>query len=75
MPDALVVPDWNNLRKLMGIECPDKPEEEFGVTPRSTSSFEASQWTADRRRGYEQVKKFIVLPRPFTVAADEPPSA
>ena len=21
--------------------------------------------------GYEQVKKFIVLPRPFTVAADE----
>ena len=69
---ALVVPDWNNLRKVMGGECPDKPEEELARHPAINEFLRkrVAKCLADVA-GYEQVKKFIVLPRPFTVAADE----
>jgi long-chain acyl-CoA synthetase len=69
---ALLVPDWNNLRKTMGGDCPDKPEEELARLP-AVHEFLRNRVTrclADVA-GYEQVKKFIVLPRPFTVGADE----
>jgi long-chain acyl-CoA synthetase len=69
---ALLVPDWNNLRKTMGSDCPTQPEEELASNP-AVHEFLRKRVTtclADVA-GYEQVKKFIVLPRPFTVAADE----
>jgi len=69
---ALIVPDWNNLRKLMGSECQNKPEEELARDPAVHEFLRGRihQRLADVA-SYEQVKKFIVLPRPFTVAADE----
>jgi long-chain acyl-CoA synthetase len=69
---ALVVPDWNNLRKLMGSDCPNKSEEELARDPTIYEFLRKRihQCLTDVA-SYEQVKKFIVLPRPFTVAADE----
>jgi long-chain acyl-CoA synthetase len=69
---ALIVPDWNNLRKQMGSDCPDKPEEQLARDPavRDFLHKRIVRSLADVA-SYEQVKKFIILPRPFTVAADE----
>ena len=69
---ALVVPDWNNLRKQMGSACPDKPEEELARHPAIHEFLRnrIDECLTDVAT-YEHVKKFIVLPRPFTVAADE----
>lgn len=69
---ALVVPDWNNLRKLMGLACPDKPEEELARHPAIHEFLRKRiDLCLTDVATYEHVKKFIVLPRPFTVAADE----
>jgi long-chain acyl-CoA synthetase len=69
---ALVVPDWSNLRKVMGSEGPNKSEEELARDPAIHEFLRKriNQCLTDVA-SYEQVKKFIVLPRPFTVAADE----
>ncbi|HXG13024.1 MAG TPA: AMP-dependent synthetase/ligase [Gemmataceae bacterium] len=72
---ALVVPNWENLRRALraeGMSLDSELEESLARHP-------AVQAFLKRRieraladvASYEQVKKFIVLPRPFTVAADE----
>jgi long-chain acyl-CoA synthetase len=72
---ALLVPQWDNLRKALrteGTSVDSEAEETLCRNP-------AVQAFLKRRleraladvAGYEQVRKFIVLPRPFTVANDE----
>src|SRR5262249_52441152 len=72
---ALIVPHWDNLQRALHAEAIDldhKPVEELAGHP--------SVLALLRRRidaalvnvsTWEQVKRVIVLPRPFTVAADE----
>jgi long-chain acyl-CoA synthetase len=67
---ALLVPHWDNLRKALGTA--QGSEEDLARHPAVHELLRkrVSQRLADVA-GYEQVKKFVVLPRPFTVAADE----
>jgi len=76
---ALLVPHWENLHKAIadcGLRIADSSsedeEDELGRHPavREVLQKRVLQRLADVA-GYEQVKKFIVLPRPFTVAAGE----
>ena len=75
---ALLVPHWDNLRKALAavgagsVSDGGKSEEELARSPAVQEFFRkrVALRLADVA-GYEQVKKFIVLPRPFTVAADE----
>jgi long-chain acyl-CoA synthetase len=71
---ALLVPQWDNLRKaLIGAGSVSDGTEEDLARRRVVHEFlrkRVNQQLADVA-GYEQVKGFIVLPRPFTVAADE----
>jgi long-chain acyl-CoA synthetase len=71
---ALIVPQWDNLRKTLRAEgTPERePEEALARNP-------AVQALLRRRidaalqdvSSWEQVRKFIVLPRPFSIAAEE----
>jgi long-chain acyl-CoA synthetase len=73
---ALLVPHWGNLRKALtdgGQSMPDgTSEEELAAHP---AVHEELRKRVSQRltevAGYEQVKKFRVLPRPFTVADGE----
>jgi long-chain acyl-CoA synthetase len=77
---ALLVPHWDNIRKALGAgigagsvsDGSDKSEETLARHP---AVHELLRKRVNLRladvASYEQVKKFIVLPRPFTVAADE----
>jgi long-chain acyl-CoA synthetase len=78
---ALLVPDWGNLRKALGTgsdksvgagSVSDGTEEDLA---RNHAVHELLRKRVNQRladvASYEQVKNFIVLPRPFTVAADE----
>src|SRR5207248_916400 len=69
---ALLVPHWDNLRKALGPGSVSGSEDELARHPAVHELLRkrVSQQLADVA-GYEQVKKFVVLPRPFTVAADE----
>ncbi|HEY5698764.1 MAG TPA: hypothetical protein VIT01_14760, partial [Acidimicrobiales bacterium] len=73
---ALLVPHWDNLRRALadggqpGVAS--ATEDELVVHPavREELQKRVSVRLADVA-GYEQVKKFLVLPRPFTVADGE----
>jgi long-chain acyl-CoA synthetase len=73
---ALLVPHWDNLRRAVadgGLSTAGcDSEDDLCKHP---AVREVLRKRVDRRladvAGYEQVKKFVVLPRPFTVAADE----
>ena len=73
---ALVVPHWDNLRRAVaarGGRLPESATEDELVghpAVREELRKRVSSRLADVA-GYEQVKKFHVLPRPFTVAAGE----
>lgn len=70
---ALLVPHWENLRRSCGQRVPTgATEDELARHPvvREELAKRVSMLLADVA-GYEQVKKFHVLPRPFTVAAGE----
>jgi long-chain acyl-CoA synthetase len=73
---ALLVPHWGNLRKALaesGQPLPESArEDELASHPavREELRKRISLRLADVA-GYEQVKKFCVLPRPFTVADGE----
>jgi long-chain acyl-CoA synthetase len=72
---ALVVPHWDNLRKALraaGTTLDSEPEEALArsATVRDFLKRRMDRALADVSNA-ERVKKFIVLPRPFTVAADE----
>jgi long-chain acyl-CoA synthetase len=72
---ALIVPYWANVRRCLqgeGANLDDQPPERLARNPAVVSLLrkridaalaDVSSW--------EQVRKFIVLPNPFTVAADE----
>jgi long-chain acyl-CoA synthetase len=72
---ALIVPHWENVRRALqadGVSVDHEPDEVLAAHP-------AVQGLLRRRidaalaavAGWEQVKKFLLLPRPFTVAAEE----
>jgi long-chain acyl-CoA synthetase len=73
---ALLVPHWDNLRRAAaaaGVHlAAGRSEDELARDPavREFLHKRMAACLADVA-GYEQVKKFVVLPRPFTVAADE----
>jgi long-chain acyl-CoA synthetase len=69
---ALVVPHWDNLRKVLSAEVNHEAEETLVQHPavRAQLRQRIDAALADVSSG-EQVRKFIVLPRPFSVAADE----
>jgi long-chain acyl-CoA synthetase len=73
---ALLVPHWENLRKTIAnckLEIADSAsEDELARNPtvRELLQKRVAERLADVA-GYEQVKKIVVLPRPFTVAAGE----
>jgi long-chain acyl-CoA synthetase len=73
---ALLVPHWDNLRRALaggGRGVPDgAADDELAGHPavREELQTRVSARLADVA-GYERVKKFLVLPRPFTVAAGE----
>jgi long-chain acyl-CoA synthetase len=70
---ALLVPHFDNLRKaLCDVKVADLSEEELAKHSmvRELLGERVRQRLADVA-GYEQVRKFLVLPRPFSVAADE----
>src|SRR3984957_12294166 len=73
---ALLVPHWDNLRRAVadgGERVPESAtEDELIDHPAVCEELRkrVSSRLADVA-GYEQVKKFHVLPHPFTVAAGE----
>ncbi|HVK17336.1 MAG TPA: long-chain fatty acid--CoA ligase [Fimbriiglobus sp.] len=73
---ALIVPNWDNLRRAIadcGLStegCDSEDDLCRHPAVREVVRKRVVQRLADVA-GYEQVKKFVVLPRPFTVAADE----
>src|SRR5204863_1558376 len=72
---ALVVPHWDNVRKALraeGVEVDHQPEEHLADSPAVRALLERRIARALKDvANWEQVRKFVVLPRPFTVAADE----
>jgi long-chain acyl-CoA synthetase len=72
---ALVVPHWDNLKKALrdtGMKIDRQPEEELARHPSVMGLLQKRIGAAlVDVSSAEQVRKFLVLPRPFTVAADE----
>jgi long-chain acyl-CoA synthetase len=72
---ALVVPHWENVRQTLGeegIHVDHEPAEELARHPAvrqllgqriNAALVNVSNW--------EQIKKFVILPKPFSLAADE----
>jgi long-chain acyl-CoA synthetase len=66
---ALLVPQWDNLAKAMGVSA---PPEALARNPKVRPFLEAR--IAQTLRGvatWEQVRKIVVLAQPFSVAGDE----
>jgi long-chain acyl-CoA synthetase len=72
---ALVVPHWDNVRRALreqGLNVDRQAEEELVRHPAVNELLRRRIEAALRDvSGWEQPKKFLVLPRPFSVAADE----
>jgi long-chain acyl-CoA synthetase len=72
---ALIVPNWANVRKAMQAQGTDlnglAPEQL--AKDRAVGDFMRRQIDAALKdqSHWEQIRKFVVLPNPFTVAADE----
>jgi long-chain acyl-CoA synthetase len=72
---ALVVPQWDNLRKELKTAAPSLVQE----SPENLAKNQEVYALLEKRieaalrdvSSWERVKKFVVLPRPFTVAGDE----
>jgi long-chain acyl-CoA synthetase len=72
---ALVVPNWDNLKRALGaggVSLDGKSPEQLAEDPsvREFLQQQVRSALADVSNS-EQVKKFLVLPRPLTVAAEE----
>ena len=72
---ALIVPNWDNLRRVLaaeGVALQGAGPEALAIHPavRALLRRRMDAVLADVA-SWERVKKFIVLPRPFTVAAEE----
>jgi long-chain acyl-CoA synthetase len=72
---ALVVPNWDNLRRALteeGVHLDSRTEEALAEDGAVHGLLEKHITAAlNDVAGCEQVRRFMVLPRPFTVAADE----
>jgi long-chain acyl-CoA synthetase len=72
---ALIVPHWDNVRKALkaeGVEMDHQPVEQTAEHPAVRALLEKRIERALKNvSNWEQIRKFIVLPHPFTVAADE----
>jgi long-chain acyl-CoA synthetase len=72
---ALVVPNWENVRKALsadGVSVADNGEEALARHPAVHALLRRRMDAALADvASWERVKKFVVLPRPFTVAAEE----
>lgn len=72
---ALVVPQWDNLRRTMkaeGTDLDSEPPEQLAKHPAVGPFIQKRIDVALKDvANWEQVRKFIILPTPFTVAADE----
>jgi len=71
---ALIVPNWENVREALRAEglAAERDEETLA---QDQAVKDLLRWRIDAAMGdvanWEQVRKFVVLSRPFTVAADE----
>jgi long-chain acyl-CoA synthetase len=69
---ALIVPQWANVRKALPAELASKGDEELARRPQVRKLLETKIQAALKDvASWEQVKKFVILPQPFTVAAEE----
>jgi long-chain acyl-CoA synthetase len=69
---ALIVPHWENLRKELSKPLAGLTPEELARHPDVCSLLQRRiQAALTDVASWEQVKKFVVLPQPFSVAADE----
>jgi long-chain acyl-CoA synthetase len=72
---ALIVPHWENVRKALreeGQDCNHQPEEKLAQHPAVRDLIQQRiQKALVDVSNWEQVRKFIILPKPFTVAAEE----
>ncbi len=72
---AMIVPQWDNLRRALreiGVNTEGKTEEVLAKDPAVLAFYRKRIDVAlGDMSNWEQVKKFIVLPRAFTVAAEE----
>lgn len=71
---ALIVPNWSNLRAVLGSDGqPADIEEDIMAGDPAVHSFlmRRVQAVLTNVAGWEQVKKILVLPRPFSVANEE----
>jgi long-chain acyl-CoA synthetase len=72
---ALIVPHWENVSKALsarGVNLDHAPPEQLAANPAVTSLLQErmDKALADVST-WEKVRKFVILPRPFTVAAEE----
>jgi long-chain acyl-CoA synthetase len=72
---ALVVPRWDALRRALrdgGTAADGQPDETLAAST-AVSALLGERMEASLRdlAPWERVKRFVVLPRPFSVAADE----
>jgi long-chain acyl-CoA synthetase len=71
---ALLVPNWGNVRTALaeeGVTVDGRPEELAGHQAVSELLTRRCRGALADLSKMEQVKKFVVLPRPFSVEADE----
>ncbi|MBL8799151.1 MAG: long-chain fatty acid--CoA ligase [Planctomycetia bacterium] len=69
---ALIVPHWDNLRKELPKPLAGFATEDLARDPQVSALLQQRiQAALTDVAGWEQVKKFVVLPQPFSVAADE----
>jgi long-chain acyl-CoA synthetase len=72
---ALIVPHWENVRKelhRLGTNVDGQPLEVLAEEPAVRALLEHRiQWALRDVSNWEQVRKFVILARPFTVENDE----
>jgi long-chain acyl-CoA synthetase len=72
---ALIVPHWENVRKALiskGVDCNHQPEEKLAQHPAVRELLqERIHLALVDVSNWEQVRKFVILPKPFTVAGEE----
>jgi long-chain acyl-CoA synthetase len=72
---ALLVPHWDNLRRELaaaGLDGQPREEAKLATNPRVQAFLDQRIQAALRDvSSWEQIKKFVILPRPLTVAGEE----
>jgi long-chain acyl-CoA synthetase len=72
---ALIVPNWDNLKKALGaggVRLDNRPPADLARDPSVRQFLEQQMRSALADvANWEQVRKFMVLSQPFTVAAEE----